>query len=70
MNNFYIQIVLFLLIISLYVNNKTLATEPTPGENATSESTHHYLTSEVYEKNKHLLCTDPEETENTGEVMK
>ncbi|CAD2105810.1 fam-a protein [Plasmodium vinckei] len=30
MNKFYIQFVLFLLIISLFVNNKVLATEPTP----------------------------------------
>ncbi|CAD2084383.1 fam-a protein, fragment [Plasmodium vinckei brucechwatti] len=32
MNKFYIQIVFFLLSIFIYTNNKTLATEPTPGE--------------------------------------
>lgn len=25
---------------------------------------------EIYEKNKHILCTDPEETVEAGEVMK
>lgn len=25
---------------------------------------------EIYEKNKHLLCTDPKETIKAGEVMK
>ncbi|CDU16186.1 fam-a protein, partial [Plasmodium yoelii] len=44
MNKFYIQIVLFLLTISIYMNNKTLAIELGPGEDATPESTYHYLT--------------------------
>ncbi|CXH84763.1 fam-a protein [Plasmodium berghei] len=71
MNKFYIQIVLFFLTISLYVNNKTLATEPSPGRSTTPESTYQCLTSEeIYEKNKHLLCTDPEETVKADEVMK
>ncbi|WBY54596.1 fam-a protein [Plasmodium yoelii yoelii] len=51
MNKFYIQIVLFLLSTSLYMNNKTLAIEPAPGEDVTPESTYHYLTpEEIYEK--------------------
>ncbi|CDU15990.1 fam-a protein [Plasmodium yoelii] len=79
MNKFYIQIVFFLLSISVYVNNKILATEADPGEDTTSkltlesapESTPKYLTSEeIYEKNKHLLCTNPEETINAENVMK
>ncbi|CXH84648.1 fam-a protein [Plasmodium berghei] len=69
MNKFYIQFVLFLLTISLYVNNKTLASDPAPGTSTTPESTHHYPTSEVYEKNKHLLSTDPEETINAEKHM-
>ncbi|SBW38267.1 fam-a protein, partial [Plasmodium berghei] len=70
MNKLYIQIVLFILTISLYVNNKTLATELASGENATSESAYYYLTpEELYEKNKHLLCTDPEETINAEKLM-
>ncbi|WBY60482.1 fam-a protein [Plasmodium yoelii yoelii] len=70
MNKFYIQIVLFLLSISIYMNNKTLATEDDPGEDATPESTYHYLTpEEIYEKNKHLLCTNSEEIIQAGEVM-
>ncbi|VTZ78168.1 fam-a protein [Plasmodium yoelii] len=70
MNKFYIQIVLFLLSISIYMNNKTLATEDDPGEDAISESTYHYLTpEEIYEKNKHLLCTNSEEIIQAGEVM-
>ncbi|CAD2097527.1 fam-a protein [Plasmodium vinckei] len=98
MNKFYIQIVLLLLIIFVYVNNITLASEPTPqkvppkvpqkapqkvpqkapqkvpqkasNKAATSEPTDRCLTSEeIYEKNKDLLCTDPEEIKNAEELM-
>ncbi|CAD2084038.1 fam-a protein [Plasmodium vinckei lentum] len=70
MNKFYIQIFFFLLSISVYVNNKTLASEHAPGTSTTPESTYHHLTPEkIYEKNKHLLCTDPEEIVKAGEVM-
>ncbi|CDU85269.1 fam-a protein [Plasmodium yoelii] len=77
MNRFYIQIVLFLLIISLYVNNKTLATEPVPEDTTpeetldlTIDTTHQYPTSEeIYEANKHLLCTNPEETIQAEKLM-
>ncbi|CDU16197.1 fam-a protein [Plasmodium yoelii] len=70
MNKFYIQIVFFLLTISLYVNNKALATELAPKTSTTSNSTHHYYTpEEIYEKNKHLLCTNPEETINAENLM-
>ncbi|SCL93322.1 fam-a protein [Plasmodium chabaudi adami] len=62
MSKFYIQIVFFLLSITLYADNKTLATEPVPEENITPESSNFYPTSEeIYEKNQHLLCTDPDE---------
>ncbi|CAD2086710.1 fam-a protein [Plasmodium vinckei brucechwatti] len=71
MNKFYIQIVLFLLSISIYVNNKTLATEPDPEENTKTESNKPYFTSEeIYEKNKNLLCTNPEEIKQAEELMK
>ncbi|EUD74077.1 hypothetical protein YYG_00024 [Plasmodium vinckei petteri] len=70
MNKFYIQIFFFLLTIFLFVNDKTLATEPAPEENTTPESTNRYATSEeIYEQNKHLLCTNPEETINAGNLM-
>ncbi|ETB61216.1 hypothetical protein YYC_01155 [Plasmodium yoelii 17X] len=78
MNKFYVQIALFILTISLYVDNKTLAAEPPPGEDTPLESTHespleltrHYLTSEeIYEKNKHLLCANPEETTQVIKLM-
>ncbi|CAD2097703.1 fam-a protein [Plasmodium vinckei lentum] len=62
MNKFYIQIVFFLLSVSVYLNNKTLATEPAPtkipqrappkppqnapNKSATSEPTNRFLTSE------------------------
>ncbi|ETB58043.1 hypothetical protein YYC_04136 [Plasmodium yoelii 17X] len=70
MNKFYVQIFFFLLSISLYVNNKTLATDPAPGKSTTLESKYNYLTpKEIYEKNEHLLCTDPEETIKADEVM-
>ncbi|CAD2095743.1 fam-a protein [Plasmodium vinckei] len=70
MNKCYIQIIFFLLSIFVYVNNKALASEPASGTPATPESTYHCLTSEeIYEKNKHLLCTNPEETIKAGEVI-
>ncbi|SCL88860.1 fam-a protein [Plasmodium chabaudi chabaudi] len=70
MNKFYIQIVLFLLSISIYVNNKTLATEPDPGENTKPEPEYCCVTpEEIYEQNKHLLCTNPEETINAEKLM-
>ncbi|CAD2084048.1 fam-a protein [Plasmodium vinckei lentum] len=70
MNKFYIQIVFFLLSITLYANNKTIATEPVPEENTTLESKSHYPTSEeVYEKNKHLLCANRNETINAEKLM-
>ncbi|SCL98379.1 Acidic phosphoprotein precursor PCEMA1, putative [Plasmodium chabaudi chabaudi] len=83
MNKFYIQIVLFLLSIFAYVNNKTLATEPSPkkktpkvspenpNESTTPKAPERCLTSEeIYEKNKHLLCTNPKETKEAIELMK
>ncbi|CAD2112561.1 fam-a protein [Plasmodium vinckei] len=70
MNKFYIQILFFLLTISLFVNNKTLATEPAPKKDTKSKSKNRYATSqEVYEKNKHLLYTNPEEIINAGKLM-
>ncbi|CAD2102368.1 hypothetical protein YYG_02549 [Plasmodium vinckei petteri] len=76
MNKFYIQITFFLLSIFIYVNNKTIATEPTPEENAKTkektktESKKRYATSEeIYEENKDLLCTDPKEITNAVKLM-
>ncbi|SCL89831.1 fam-a protein [Plasmodium chabaudi adami] len=130
MNKFYIQFVLFLLIISLYVNNKTLATESAPGKATKIKSKNSHVTvsvymndnplatesapdiakkikskdryatvsvymndkplptepapgkpkkikpkdryatsEEIYEKNKHLLCTNPEEIKNAEKLM-
>ncbi|VEV54532.1 fam-a protein [Plasmodium vinckei vinckei] len=70
MNKFYIQFVFFLLTILIYVNNKTLASEPAPRTSTTSESTYQCLTlEEIYEKNKHLLCSNPEEAIKAGEVI-
>ncbi|CAD2086372.1 fam-a protein [Plasmodium vinckei brucechwatti] len=72
MNKFYIQIVIFLLSIFIYVNNKTLATEPAPEENTKikTESKKRYATSEeIYEENKQLLCTDHKEITNAVKLM-
>ncbi|WBY60494.1 fam-a protein [Plasmodium yoelii yoelii] len=73
MNKFYIQIVFFLLIIPLYVNNKTLATELVPKKDTKSESKKSYPaydnTKEIYQKNKHLLYTDTEKTINACKFM-
>ncbi|CAD2099687.1 fam-a protein [Plasmodium vinckei lentum] len=70
MNKFYIQIVFFLLSISLYVNNKTLATETDPEENTITNPPKCYPTpEEIYIKNKHLLCTNTNETINAEKLM-
>ncbi|CAD2097533.1 fam-a protein [Plasmodium vinckei] len=75
MNKFYIQIVLFLLIIFVYVNNKTFATELGPkkasNKAATSEPTDDCLTDsskETHEK-KDLLCTNQKEIKEAEELM-
>ncbi|SCL83350.1 fam-a protein [Plasmodium chabaudi adami] len=70
MNKFYIQIGFFLLSISLYVKNETLATEPVPTKATTLRSTHDNDTSEeIHEENKQLLCTNPEEIKQAEEFM-
>ncbi|SCL92272.1 fam-a protein [Plasmodium chabaudi adami] len=70
MNKFYIQIVFFLLSVSVYLNNKTLATEPASGKTTKTKSKNSYATSEeIYEKNKELLCTKPEEIKNAEKLM-
>ncbi|CAD2088703.1 fam-a protein [Plasmodium vinckei brucechwatti] len=70
MKNLYIQIVLFLLSVSVNLNNKALATDPTPGKFTTPKPPDRCLTSEeIFEKNKHLLCNDPKEIKNAEELM-
>ncbi|CAD2095033.1 fam-a protein [Plasmodium vinckei] len=70
MNIFYIQIVFFLLSVSIYLNNKTIATELAPGKATISNLQNRYSTpEEIYEENKHLLCTDLNETINAGKLM-
>ncbi|ETB57402.1 hypothetical protein YYC_04302 [Plasmodium yoelii 17X] len=69
MNKFYIKIAFFLLRISVYVNNKTLATGPVPKKDTASKPLHYSTSEEIYEKNKHLLCTDPEEPPKAVELM-
>ncbi|CAD2089398.1 fam-a protein [Plasmodium vinckei lentum] len=72
MNKFYIQIFFFLLSVSVYLNNKTLATEPAPEEDTQIKykSKKRYATPEkIYEKNKHLLCTNRNETINAAKLM-
>ncbi|CAD2094647.1 fam-a protein [Plasmodium vinckei brucechwatti] len=70
MNKFYIQIVLFFLSVSLYLNNRTLATEPDSGIAPKNKSKNSYATSEeIYERNKHLLCTNPNEITNAVKLM-
>ncbi|CAD2089268.1 fam-a protein [Plasmodium vinckei brucechwatti] len=70
MNKFYIQIFFFLLSITLYVKNETLAAEATSGEDTEPEPEKRCLTSEeIYEKNKDLLCTNSEETKEAMNFM-
>ncbi|VEV58079.1 fam-a protein [Plasmodium vinckei vinckei] len=70
MNKFYIQIVLFFLSVSVYLNNKALATEPAPEENTETKPPKRYLTpEEIFAKNKHLLCTNRNEIINAANLM-
>ncbi|SCL97671.1 fam-a protein [Plasmodium chabaudi adami] len=70
MNKFYIQIVFFLLSVLVYLNNKTLATEPDSGEDTKPEYEDCWATpEEIYEQNEHLLCTNLEETINAAKLM-
>ncbi|CAD2083915.1 fam-a protein [Plasmodium vinckei brucechwatti] len=70
MNKFYIQIVFFLLSITLYVDNKTLATEPI-SKNATTSKSKNYCSTpeEIFVSHQHLLCTNPEETRQAHKLM-
>ncbi|CAD2110839.1 fam-a protein [Plasmodium vinckei] len=70
MNKFYIQIVFFLLSVSVYLNNETLASEPDLGKTAETKSKDSYATAEeIYEQNKHLLCANPEEANEANKLM-
>ncbi|CAD2112590.1 fam-a protein [Plasmodium vinckei petteri] len=70
MNKFYIIIVLFLLSIFIYVNNKTLATAPAPGTATKNKPEKTCSTpEEIYAKNKNLLCTNPKEIANAEKFM-
>ncbi|VTZ80364.1 fam-a protein [Plasmodium yoelii] len=81
MSTFYINFFFFLLTISLCVNNKTLATELSPKTYTKPKSKKFTIfkskksypakdnTEEIYQKNKHLLYTDPEETINACRFM-
>ncbi|CAD2096657.1 fam-a protein [Plasmodium vinckei] len=70
MNKFYIRTALFLLSIFAYANNEALAAEPVPEEDTKTESNRPYSTpEEIYAKNKHLLCANPNETINADKLM-
>ncbi|CAD2088701.1 fam-a protein [Plasmodium vinckei brucechwatti] len=68
MNKFYIQIALFLLSIFAYANNEAFAAETAPGQ-ATKPKSRFATPEEVYEQNKHLLCTNPNEINNAEKLM-
>ncbi|CAD2102038.1 fam-a protein [Plasmodium vinckei] len=70
MNKIYIQIFFFLLSITLYVKNETLAAKADSGEDTEPKPEKRCLTlEEIYEKNKHLLCTNSEETKEAMNFM-
>ncbi|CAD2087434.1 fam-a protein [Plasmodium vinckei brucechwatti] len=70
MNKFYIQIVLFLLSIFVFVNNKALASDAAQIKSTQPKFKNCYPTpEEIYEKNKHLLCANPEETIEAEKLM-
>ncbi|CAD2084359.1 fam-a protein [Plasmodium vinckei brucechwatti] len=70
MNKFYIQIFFFLLSVSVYLNNKTLATMPDIGKATKIKIEKSWDTpEEIYIKNKDLLCTNPNEITNAVKLM-
>ncbi|CAD2105258.1 fam-a protein [Plasmodium vinckei] len=70
MSKFYIQTVLFLLSIFVYVNNETLAANPGPRKvKSPKQKTSCSTPEEIYEKNKNLLCTNPNEIANAVKLM-
>ncbi|CAD2103356.1 hypothetical protein YYG_02914 [Plasmodium vinckei petteri] len=68
MNKFYIQIVFFLLSIFIYVNNKTLATEPAP-EGNTKTKTNEETKEETKEKTKEKTKTESKKRYPTSEEI-
>ncbi|CAD2099540.1 fam-a protein [Plasmodium vinckei brucechwatti] len=70
MNKFYIQIFFFLLSVSVYLNNKTLATAPDIGMAKKIKIKKRWDTpKEIYIKNKDLLCANPNEITNAVKLM-
>ncbi|SCL89675.1 fam-a protein, partial [Plasmodium chabaudi chabaudi] len=57
------------LSVSVYLNNKTLATEPAPGKSIFKSKNSYATSEEIYENNKHLLCANPEEIQNAEKLM-
>ncbi|CAD2099600.1 fam-a protein [Plasmodium vinckei brucechwatti] len=71
MNKFYIKIVFFILSVSIYLNNKTLATKPDPGTATKTISEKAYSTpEEIYVKNKDKSCTNRNEIINAAKLMR
>ncbi|SCM19240.1 fam-a protein [Plasmodium chabaudi adami] len=70
MNKFYIQIVLFLLSVSVYLNDKAHAADPELGEAMPPKEEDQCLTpEEIFVNHQHLLCTNSEETRGARELM-
>ncbi|CAD2099675.1 fam-a protein [Plasmodium vinckei lentum] len=70
MNKFYIQYIFILLSIFVYGSNKALASELALKKKTTSVTAYQHPTpEEIYEKSKHLLCTNPNETQQAIELM-
>ncbi|SCL85489.1 Acidic phosphoprotein precursor PCEMA1, putative, partial [Plasmodium chabaudi adami] len=69
MNKFYIQIALFLLTVSVYLNNKALGSEPAPRKSIFKSKNSYATSEEILQKNKESLCTDPEEIQNAEKLM-
>ncbi|SCM09859.1 fam-a protein [Plasmodium chabaudi adami] len=70
MSKFYTPIVLFLLSIFVYANNEALASEPDLRKvKSPTPPTRCSTPEEIYEKNKHLLCTNSEEIKQADKFM-
>ncbi|CAD2105816.1 fam-a protein [Plasmodium vinckei] len=72
MNKMYMKTVFSILALFTYMSNKALGSESIPNEFILANDITHpvvYDPNEIYEQNKHLLCTNAEEIYHAAEIM-
>ncbi|CAD2103416.1 hypothetical protein YYG_01651 [Plasmodium vinckei petteri] len=72
MNKMYMKTVFSILALFAYMSNKALGGEPISRETMLANIIKRdavYDENEIYEQNKHLLCSDPEEKQQANETV-